>query len=782
MSIKSWRTTAAAVIAVSMALTLAGTATADDQLQEVVVTAQKRAENVQKVPISVDTLSAQELADNRVMSVSDLVNQFAGLSLKASSSVNQGLSIRGVGTQNDHLTAQQAVGQFVDEVAQVTPFTSQLGLFDMAQIEIVKGPQNTLYGRNTTGGAVDYVTRAAKPGEDFNGYMTMDAGNFQTVNIEGAASVPLSQALGLRVAFQSQNQDGVFTNLADGSHIGAVRTYSGRVSFAEQLTDNTLVIVTGYAGFNRSQATPNKGIGLTGPNGTTACPYLSNGTGQFEGLNSCVAANKTGALFNPSTAQWQYVYDGSALNANIDNEGANVRVTRSFENFDLVSLTSFESTSVDYVDDSGGLPYTQFTTYQLGTYDVTTQDMRLQSTGSSALRWMLGGSYSYEDDTLATIVRNNAGATAPPGGAIPAVTLSEHRNIGSIYGQTDWEFVKNWTLTTGLRFTDDRATGRRNVLAISGTSNGLATGTALPSDFNFTTPYLENVVQNVTIPCKAGLVLCNGPATEVTQTLNRFGGKVGVEYQVTDEVMSYASFSRGFKAGAFDVRAQAAFNGTGNTPVGPETINAYEIGMKSTMQDHRLQLNGAIFKYDWYDMQAFATIPGIGPAFLNLPKAGILGEELSAKLAAGAGWRLELSADHLDSKVDDAGNLGAATATDGSVLQNTPAWSFNAAIARSFILPKGTLTPRLAVRYDSSQYGTLNETPSSRISAATFLDGTLNYDFGKADAYTLGLWVNNITAEKTCLSMNALAGFTNTNACIPNNGTQMYGARISVKL
>jgi len=773
--------TAGAAVCTIIAMAAATAALADDELAEVVVTAQKRSEDVQKVPISVDAMSSQDIQDNRVMNVSDLVNQFAGLSLKASSSVNQGLSIRGVGTQNDHLTAQQAVGQFIDEVAQVTPFTSQLGLFDMAQIEVVKGPQNTLYGRNTTGGAVDYVTRAAKPGEDFNGYMTLDAGNYQTINAEGAASIPLSQSVGMRVAFQTQNQGGVFTNLMDGSRIGAVHTYSGRVSIAARLDDNTLLTITGYGGFNRSDATPNKSIGLHGPNNTGACPLLNSGTQQFEGLNNCTTANKAGVVFNPSTSSWQDVYDGSALTADIDNEGANVRLTHSFENFDLVSLSSYQSTYVDYVDDSGGLPYTEFSTYQIGTYDVATQDLRLQSTGSSSLRWMAGGSYSYENDHLATIVRNNYAPTTPPGGAVPAVALSEHQNIGSIYGQVDWEFLRNWTLTTGLRFTNDRATGLRNVMAISGTDDGLATGNALPSTYNYTLPFIQNIVSNVTTPCRAGLVLCNGPAANVEQTMNRFGGKVGLQYQITDNIMSYVSFSRGFKAGAFDVRAQAAFNGSGNTPVGAETINAYEVGMKSTLLDHRLMLDGAIFRYDWFDMQAFATIPGVGPAFLNLPKAEILGEELSGRLAAGGGLLIGFSADHIHSEVANAGNLGAATATNGSPLQNTPVWSYNLSLSRSFLLPRGTITPRVSLRHDSDQFATLNQTPSSHISATTFLDGTLNYDFGKDDAYTVGLWVNNITAQKTCLGIGALPGFTDTNNCIPNNGTQMYGARFAVK-
>src|SRR6186713_2479394 len=148
-------------------------------LDEVLVTAQKREQNIQDVPIALDAVSRDAIIAQRISGPDDLIKMLPNLSLKTASAVNSGFAIRGVGTQNFHLTAQQAVGLYFDEVSQVTPFTSQLGLFDMERIEVLRGPQNTLFGRNTTGGAVNFISRRPDPKEGTNGYAQVNVGNFE---------------------------------------------------------------------------------------------------------------------------------------------------------------------------------------------------------------------------------------------------------------------------------------------------------------------------------------------------------------------------------------------------------------------------------------------------------------------------------------------------------------------------------------------------------------------------------------------------------------------------
>src|SRR5690349_3292378 len=207
-------------IAGAAALTLCTQAMAQAEdasaLEEVVVTAQKREQNIQGVPIAIDAMSRDTILAHRITGPDDLVKELPNLSLKTASAVNSGFAIRGVGTQNFHLTASQAVGLYFDEVSQVTPFTSQLGLFDMERIEVLRGPQNTLFGRNTTGGAVNFITRHPDPEDGHNGYINVNLGNFGKLDGEGAVGFALGDHFALRLAAQSQNRDGVFRDVESG--------------------------------------------------------------------------------------------------------------------------------------------------------------------------------------------------------------------------------------------------------------------------------------------------------------------------------------------------------------------------------------------------------------------------------------------------------------------------------------------------------------------------------------------------------------------------------------
>jgi len=246
-------------------------------------------------------------------------------------------------------------------------------------------------------------------------------------------------------------------------------------------------------------------------------------------------------------------------------------------------------------------------------------------------------------------------------------------------------------------------------------------------------------------------------------------------------VMAYASYSRGFKAGAFDVRAQAVLLGTGDTPVGPEELDAYEIGLKSEFLDHRMKLNVAAFYYDWQDLQVFATVPGIGPAFLNLPGSRIIGQELEWQFAPGNDWMLRLYAGHLDSEVTDVGTLGPDAATEGSPLQQVPEWTFNGGIFKGFALGDSRLTVGANARYGDEYWGTMNERPNTLVDSTTFVDASVAYEFGADRKFSLTAWGENLTSEKTCYVLGDLDGFTWTNACQPNEGTTLYGVSFAAR-
>jgi iron complex outermembrane recepter protein len=746
---------------------------------EIVVTAQKRSENVQNIPIAINALGGDALQDRRITGADDLVRQFPNLSLKQSSAVNSGVSIRGVGTQNIHLTAQQAVGQYLDEVSLVTPFSSAFGLFDLERVEILRGPQNTLFGRNTTGGAINYVTRRPKASDGFNGYAMANVGRFNRIDLEGAIGLSLGETVAIRLAGQMQTRDGVFTNIATGTQIGETKRYSGRFGISWDPDADTNLLFSGHVGYNRGTDGPRKAVGILAADGVSPCAELGLGDIAFRSRNGCLAPSKTG-LFNPSTSNWRTAYQAADNTADVDFEGGSFRFRHDFSSFSLTSISSFDRTKLTYTTDAGGLPYTQFQFFQNARYDVYSHETRIASEGSGPLKWILGGYWSYEKDNLAAIVRNNV-AGPPTLAVVPMVTVDQKAEILSFYGQADYELTDSLKISAGLRWTSDQRKGLRNVIAVLDSATGLPGSPRLAPDFRFSREFLTDLAAGFTRTCGPGIVGCRGPLTPLEQNVSKVAGKVSLDYKVADDVLAYASYSRGFKSGSFDIRAQGAFNGTGNTPVGPETLDAYEVGVKSRFLDRMVQLNVSVFRYDWTDLQAFGNIPVLGPAFINVPKSRLTGAEFEFKVAPGGGFSANLSGGYLDTKVLDKGILTNDTALVGSPLQQSPKWSFNGDVNQTFSLGSGTITARLGGRYVGVQYNDLTKALSGRTSPAFFADASVGYEFGDSEQHQVSLYVDNLTAEKTCLRQEAYIALSNTNTCIPNEGAALYGITLRTR-
>ncbi|GAY23724.1 TonB-dependent receptor [Sphingobium fuliginis] len=749
-------------------------------IQDIVVTAQKRAENVQDIPIAINALGGEALAERRIADPTDLVRQFPNLSFKQSSAVNAGISIRGVGTQNFHLTAQQAVGQYLDEVSLVTPFSSTFGLFDLERVEILRGPQNTLFGRNTTGGAINYVSRRPDAGEGFNGYARINAGRFNRIDVEGAIGLPLTDTLAIRVAGQVQTRDGVFRDVATGEKIGSTKRYSGRFGIGWQPDDDTELLLAGHVGYNRGSRPPRKAVGRFLPDGVTPCPANDLGVEQFERVNNCVSTGKGGLTFNPSLSRWRDAYDAGSNLADVDFEGGSLRLRHDFGGFSLTAISAFDRTKVLYAEEGGGLPYAQFQVFQDALYDVYSQEVRLTSGTDGPLKWIAGAYWSYEKDSLATIVRNNF-AGPPTLAVVPMVAIDQKAEIASFYGQLDYALTDRLDISAGLRWTNDRRQGLRDVITALDSVTGLPGAARLPADFFFSRGFLTGLAANFTLPCAAGVVGCHGPLTPLKQDVSKLAGKISVNYELATDVMAYLSYSRGFKSGSFDIRAQGVFNGTGNTPVRPETLNAYELGLKSRLFDRRVQMNVAAFRYDWKDLQTFGQVPVLGPAFINLPKARLTGVEAEAKIAPGGGFELDLAGAFLDTEVIDVGALTPQTALKGAPLQQSPRWSFNGTASQTVELGDNRLTGRLSGRYVGAQYNELTKARSGYIDPSFFVDASIGFDFGRDRRHQISFYADNLTSEKTCLRKEPFDGLSNTNTCVPNEGTVLYGVTLSTR-
>jgi iron complex outermembrane receptor protein len=194
-----------------------------------------------------------------------------------------------------------------------------------------------------------------------------------------------------------------------------------------------------------------------------------------------------------------------------------------------------------------------------------------------------------------------------------------------------------------------------------------------------------------------------------------------------------------------------------------------------------MKLNVTAFYYDWQDMQTFATVPGIGPAFLNLPESTIIGQELEWQFAPGGDWLLRLYGAHLDSEVTDTGTLGPDAAIEGAPLSQAPECTFNGGISKSIANGEQRLTVSENGLNASEQWGTMNMRPNTLVGSTTFVDASVAYEFGADSRYSFTAWGENLTAEKTCYVLGDLDGFTWTNACQPNEGTALYGVTFTAR-
>ncbi len=779
------------------------------QIEEIIVTATKRQESMQQVPIVINALSGDQLDALDIRDTDDIVALYPNLSLQASSGINSGFTIRAVGTDNFHITGQQAVGQYMDEVSLLSPFTSLLPVYDLERIEVIRGPQNTLFGRNTTGGAVNYISRKPEVGGEFNGYGRIRLGNEGRADFEGALGIPLGETTAMRIAGTTENRDSIWNNLAATGHEpGEIERYAGRIQLLWQPNDRAEVLLSGKVGYNRGTRPPRRGGGIWDPAGTqnvnatdamgnaivepyaTAramghtinspvfdCPNMFGGTSFFQGTNNCVTLTPRsgGATTNPSTNDWHDVWDHGNPMADVDFEGGFVNVGYDFDAFSLTSITSYDEISIEFLSLDIETPQPDgFYPGQSGTFEVFSQELRLTSTGEGAFRWIAGVYYSDESDRLATII-NRTDDGAPPFGVVPSITIDQDVNIFSAYGQIDFDTTANGTITAGLRFTDDSKSGISTARVAAFTDTGTPPGTRFPID-----TYISLAQFDVLTDPPSGL--CPPPVggfpcrldIPVTQDLDEFGWNLIYNHQLSDDVMGYASYSKGFKSGAFDTRALAAFAGTADQPVAPEFLDAFEIGAKSTLADGNVELNGAVFFYIWEDRQTF-DVDNLGrPAFVNIPEAEILGAEVELRWASSEGWFVQGGIGYIDSEITDDGNL--LSVTNGAPLSNAPELSINGLIVKDTPIGDNNLRLQTNFQWQDEYNSSLEDDLVSQIDSIFIINARGSYAFGDEQQYEFSLWADNLTEEETCFTISELGTLNYTYECQVNDGMVFYGA------
>ena len=680
---------------------------------ELVVTAQKRAENVQDVPIAITALSASQLKDQHVTNILDLNGLSPSLSIKTDdNAANPKIFIRGVGLNDFNPNTATPVAIYVDGVYIGSPLAQMGQFFDLERIEVLRGPQGTLYGRNTTGGAINVISR--KPTQAFQADASAEYGNYNALTLEGGLGGPLVQdKLAFRIAGAGGWDDGYTLNRLTGRHGNDQDRWTGRGSLLFTPSNDFEVLAQLRYGeskggsiwaYNRPlfPATP----AATGPDGFCAPGFYTSG----QCTDIAGYGNTSSNLY-----QGDYHLEGKDK---VRTFGAAVTATWTLGAVSLVSVTGFDSAHRNDQEDTDAGPNDVITASYLAKQKMISEELRLQSNGEGPAKWV-AGLYASRDDLqtnshydILRLFRNPTPSN--PSGADPANSIgvfgwpyTQKTTSYAAFGQLDYKVTPKLTATAGLRYSSDR------------------------KKFDYTSD-VEN----------GALVLFT---LDESKSFGSFSGKLGLQYQVSERANVYATYNRGYKSGGFF--GGQAVDPALLQPYRNETVNAYEIGAKSEWFDRRLRANLSAFYYDYKDLQVYDLVL-VGAIteqiFTNASNARIYGAEAELTAAPIEGLTLQLGASSLNATYQDFHSLSGDFS--GNTLPNAPKLSVNALAQYQWPMLGGAMRIEADATYRSRIYFDTRNLARLSDPSRTFVNARLGWT-SPDQHYELGVWGRNIFDE-----------------------------------
>jgi iron complex outermembrane recepter protein len=671
-------------------------------LEEIIVTATKRNENLQDVPVAVSAISASALQNQGVFETSDLNHAMPNLQVSSPYGEQQpNFSVRGVGVGTEfNANAASPVGVYVDEVYQAFRASHGQQLYDLEQIEVVRGPQGTLYGRNTTGGAINFITRKPEL-KGTNGTLTAGYGNYNRINFSGALEfTPVEDKVGVRIAGTYVDSDpyvknrlaaGLNTSSAfglsglnrnTGIQPGGSKSYGIRGTVRIRPSDGLDVLIKGYAAKTKG------GTETPIPTGQSKTSDLINYQSPNFLLNGLFQSN----AFGPGGAGLlpaNYSQSGRGLGLNeIEADSVGNALTRAegavltvkaelSDNVNLTSISGYDSGKYAQINtDCDATPLRLCSIGYQSKFNAFNQDLRIDFS-SGRLKLIVGAFYGKDSVTAdnrpdffniladintalgrTTSYFNPAASGLLPGvptGILGVQHFKQERSSYALYGEGNYKLTDTITVTTGLRYTKDKNDFKDGITTFfdyAGVARLLTV-----SDFAGGAYFLQPVYDgggtaatgNLVVPAfgAGGLNIPTPGGLKRSGKSGRLSGRFILDWKPTDDTMVYASYSRGYRAGTFNGLAYGSANQV--YFVKPENVNAYEVGFKSRFADNRVQINGALFYYDYKGQQG-QVVDASATANLVSLDGKMKGLELDAQFQATDTLKLSASLGLLDSK------------------------------------------------------------------------------------------------------------------------------------
>jgi iron complex outermembrane receptor protein len=752
-----------------------GTSGEGEPLQEITVTAQFREQNVQDTPLAITAVSAELLEARNQTNITEITNQAPNVTLKPQGPTygpSIAASIRGIGQLDFNPALEPGVGIYVDDVYYATLTGSMLDLLDLERVEILRGPQGTLAGRNSIGGAVKLYSK--KPQGDNSGQIGVTYGSRDRVDLRGVLDFAVSDKLFARVSGVSKEQRGYIERRDYGCEFpesgipalvsplrGCVIDYDSNVDFSAvrgslRFLPNDRLELNLALDYTRDDRNPTGTVMLAG--NANPAPAVRQNVQAIQGQTNLVLADFAvpyGSYHNyatyyspagvyyvgtsPDNLEPQQPMVETRAEPNQFFEGWGISLAADWaitDSLTLVSITAYREYESGFSNDNDLSPLAN--SLGLGTlpFHSKSQELRLNGAIGDKLEYTVGAFYMdqysrYESYQDLRYIPNNL-LQFQQNDPVNADTTAAFAHLA--YHPTD-----NLTLTTGVRYTDEH------------------------KDYTFVRLSREGE------PYTGSIGVINGETAIYNG--NNFDYRVAVQYDWTDTFMTYAQLSTGFKGGGVSPRPFAPAQ---VRPFDPETLDSYEIGLKTDFLDRRLRVNAAVFFGEYNDLQlSLQTCPqfgGPGPCgvWANAGDAEIKGLEIESTFRPIPQLLIDASYSYLDFKYTYINpDVGGPTRPTGIQLHHrapympTRKWSIGAQY--EFTLgERGTLTPRVDVSYQGDLYTNGNNLASNRIESYTL--GNARLTWRNADqTWETALEVTNITDEYYFLSRTdqlAAAGHT----------------------
>lgn len=686
-------------------------AAANSKLERIEVTARRKTESLQNVPVSVTSFGAGDLEELGVEDITELQQRIPNATIQVSRGTNSTLTayIRGVGQQDPLWGFEPGVGVYIDDVYVARPQGAVLEVFDLERIEVLRGPQGTLYGKNTIGGALKYVTKELTGYNELSLQGTVGSYNQRDIKISGQTALADNFFVGGAVASLQRDGFGEYVNTGEENYNKDLLTY--RLS-AKWLVSDTVDVKFSY------DKTEDE----------------SNSKGAHRLLTSSVTGQEP----------YEDVYDSNTampVDNLVETEGASLVLNWDINaEWDFKSVTAsregYTDTNIDF--NATGEPI--FMVPAIYEDEQFTQEFQLSYTNNTNFDFV-GGVYYYDGEAcgvfgtvLPMYLAAFGGVTVDNGGCVQTESFA-------VYGQGDYRMTDDLTLTIGGRYTSDEKEAdvfRYTYLGVHYINRA-----------GLDTPYDPNEV-----------IATFGQPFSINSNFNsqgdwsRFSPHVALNYDVNDDVMVYASYSNGFKSGGVDMRGDKSLNPTIDEPYDPEIVDTFEFGMKSELLDGRMRLNSAVFYSDYQDMQVTVqrvVESGISSQVLNAGESTVKGFEVETVFAATDSLNVTAMLGYIDAEFDSVVYQEPATGettdvTDAWSFQNTPELTYNVGFNQTFEMEAGQVvwSANYAFRDDTQMF----EAPSPLDQESYGLLNTSVVWYSANGQWNVGLHGKNLTDEE----------------------------------